>query len=276
MSVLPYHKRYHSDALSGMMGLTLEQRGAYNTLLDMRYDRGGPLIDNERLMAGYMNCSTRKWRSMRQDLIDLGKIRINRDGMITNGRTELEIENLTKTHRDRVKSGAKGGRTRAEKAEKANDNSESGQADLKPTSSDTQAISEIRSQSSVDKSTDGKPSAKEPEDPVKSLFDLGVLILTGAGNTEKQARSLIGKWREGGKRDAEVLLALLECRTKLISEPVEWLTKRLKPAQFMSSSGYQYRGSLEAIIRESEKRADWNTHWEAKRAFDEQRKKGVN
>jgi uncharacterized protein YdaU (DUF1376 family) len=70
MSALPYHKRYHSDALAGFMPLTLEERGAYQTLLDMMYDRGGPLIDNERLLAGYMNCSLRKWRQIRADLIE--------------------------------------------------------------------------------------------------------------------------------------------------------------------------------------------------------------
>jgi uncharacterized protein YdaU (DUF1376 family) len=97
MSVLPYHKRYHSDALAGFMPLTLEERGAYQTLLDMMYDRGGPLIDNERLLAGYMNCSLRKWRQIRDQLIEKGKIFVNRDGLISNSRARKEIENASKT-----------------------------------------------------------------------------------------------------------------------------------------------------------------------------------
>ena len=265
MSALPYHKRYHSDALAGFMGLTLEERGCYQTLLDMMYDRGGPLIDNERLLAGYMGCSIRKWRSLREILIDKRKIRINSAGLITNGRTEKEIENASKTHRKRVEWGSKGGRTRAENEKNPNENNDGGQGNLEATSSDPQAILDhYQKPDTIDKSMDGKPSANEPSDPVKELFDLGVSILTNAGSTEKQARSLIGKWRAGGKRDAEVLMALLECRTKLISEPVEWLTKRLKPAKYVSKSGYEYRGDLDAIIRESEKRADWNTHWAAR------------
>lgn len=271
MSALPYHKRYHSDALLGFMSLTLEERGCYQTLLDMMYDRGGPLIDNERLLAGYMNCSIRKWRALREILIEKRKIRINREGLITNGRTEKEIENTSKTHRKRVEWGSKGGRTRAENEKKANENNEGDQGNLEATLSHPQAILEARSHSSVDKSTVGKPTANGNEDPVKALFDLGISIMTSAGTPEKQARSLIGKWRAGGKRDGEVLLALMECRTKLISEPVEWLTKRLKPAKFVSKTGYEYRGDLDAIIRESEKRADWNTHWAAKRALKEAR-----
>lgn len=153
MSALPYHKRYHSDALAGMMSLTLEERGAYNTLLDMMYDRGGPLIDNERLLAGYMNCSIRKWRALREILIEKRKIRINSHGLITNGRTEKEIENTSKTHRKRVEWGSKGGRTRAENEKKGNENNEGDQGNLEATSSDPQAISEARSQSSVSKDT---------------------------------------------------------------------------------------------------------------------------
>lgn len=268
MSSLPYHKRYHSDALAGFMSLTLEERGAYQTVLDMMYDRGGPLIDNERLLAGYMNCSIRKWRALREILIEKRKIVINEDGLITNVRTEKEIENLTKTHRKHVQSGTTGGRISAEKRKKANEIKEGEQAPLEPASTDPSTISEARSQSS-DILSDGKPSAEGSGDPVKDLFDLGVSILTSAGSTEKQARSLIGKWRAGGKNDAKVLVALLECRTKLISEPVEWLTKRLKPASYVSPSGYEYRGDLDAIIRESEKRADWGTHWAAKRERDQ-------
>jgi uncharacterized protein YdaU (DUF1376 family) len=147
------------DALTGLhfMPLTLEERGAYQTLLDMMYDRGGPLIDNERLLAGYMNCSLRKWRQIRADLIEKGKISITRDGQICNSRARKEIENQSKTHRKLIESGAKGGRTRAENEKKSNENSETGQASLEPGSSDPQAIrARVRSQ---------KPEARRSKNP---------------------------------------------------------------------------------------------------------------
>ncbi|MDR7257809.1 hypothetical protein J2X47_001989 [Sphingomonas sp. BE270] len=83
MSARPYHKRYHSDALAGFMSLTLEERGAYQTVLDLIYDRGGPIADNERLLAGYMGCSVRKWRALRDELIAKRKISVNEGGLIT-------------------------------------------------------------------------------------------------------------------------------------------------------------------------------------------------
>lgn len=123
---------------------------------------------------------------------------------------------------------------------------------------------EARDQSySEDKSSGGEPPAKE-YDPVKELFDVGVSVLTSTGSTEKQARSMIGKWRKDHD-DSKVLAALIDCRTKAISEPVEWLQKRLKGgAGYVSEGGYEYRGDIESVIRESERRADWTVHWRAK------------
>jgi len=230
MSALPYHKRYHGDALTGFMALTLEERGAYQTLLDMMYDRGGPLIDNERLLAGYMNCSVRKWVQLRQILIQKGKIIINRDGMICNNRARKEIENQSKTHRKLIEAGAKGGRKRAENEKKESEINDGGQGTLEAGLSDPQANARgSRNQkpdSSVSNDT-GETSPKiEPEiDPVKAMFDAGVTLLTAAGVPDKQARSLIGKWR-GQIGDDEVRLAIGEAQAARISDPVPWLTKR--------------------------------------------------
>src|SRR5690606_35991665 len=74
MSGRPWHKRFHSDALSGYLDLTLEERGAYTTLLDMLYDRREPIVENERLLAGYLGVSVRKARSVIDALIAKGKI----------------------------------------------------------------------------------------------------------------------------------------------------------------------------------------------------------
>lgn len=248
MSALPYHKRYHSDALAGFMALTLEERGAYQTLLDMMYDRGGPLIDNERLLAGYMNCSIRKWRMIRDELIAKRKINITRDGLITNGRAEKEIENQSKTHRKLIEAGAKGGRTRAENDKKSNENNEGEQGLLKLGSSDPQAISEARSHITDTNVSDAEASI----DPLKLMFDAGLKILGEAGVSEKQARSLLGKWR-GAVGVEEVRLALAECQAGRIIDPVPWLSKRCtaKP-----NAAKAEPGSIEANVAYCRRIAD--------------------
>lgn len=152
MSARPYHKRYHSDALAGFMSLNLEERGAYQTLLDLIYDRGGPIADNERLLAGYMGCSVRKWRALRDELIAKRKISINAEGLITNSRAEKELENDAKTSRKHAENGLKGARVLHEIAKKGNENNGGNVAGLEPRhglSQKPEAISHSLEQRSV-------------------------------------------------------------------------------------------------------------------------------
>ena len=135
MSRNPWHKRYHSDALHGYMGLSLEERGAYTTLLDLLYDRAEPILENERLIAGYLGVSVRKARSILESLIDKGKILRTGDGHLTNSRFEKERENELKTSRKHAENGSRGGRARAERAKSGNESSAETVARLEPPSS---------------------------------------------------------------------------------------------------------------------------------------------
>ncbi|TCD00714.1 DUF1376 domain-containing protein [Erythrobacteraceae bacterium CFH 75059] len=176
-----WHKRYHSDALAGMLTLTLEERGAYQTILDLIYDRGGPVPDNERLLSGYMGCSIRKWRTLRASLIAAGKLALI-DGYLTNFRAEKEIENALKTARKHAENGAKGGRKSAENREKSNENNGSGQAWLETGST----ILEARSQK-LDKEREEEPPHSPPVEPHPALAFAGRFI--------RVSRSDFDKWR---------------------------------------------------------------------------------
>ncbi|WP_104838930.1 DUF1376 domain-containing protein [Sinorhizobium fredii] len=113
---MPYHRRYHGDALQGYRRLTLEQRGAYTTILDLIYDACGPIDNNERWLAGELNCSIGKARALISELIKLRKIFINTQGQISNHRCEVEIENSLKISRKASESVAKREEKRAEKS----------------------------------------------------------------------------------------------------------------------------------------------------------------
>lgn len=91
MGQLKWYKRDPDAALSGMMGLTLEERGAFNTVLDLLYTRDGALPDDERFIAGWLGTDVRVWRRIRTRLITLGKLGVV-DGLITNSRATLEID----------------------------------------------------------------------------------------------------------------------------------------------------------------------------------------
>ena len=114
MSKNPYHFRYHDDALVGYKKLTLEQRGAYTTLLDLMYSEHGFLEDDERRLAAEMMVSTRKYRSLRDGLLKLGKLYVPHPGYLSNRRVDEEIERRTKRSMQAKANGRIGGQTKAE------------------------------------------------------------------------------------------------------------------------------------------------------------------
>lgn len=61
----------------------------------------------------------------------------------------------------------------------------------------------------------------------KAIFDTGVSILTASGRNDREARSMLGRWRKQYS-DSEVLTALSRCQVERPSEPVEWITKALQ------------------------------------------------
>lgn len=246
-----WYKRCGADFIHGTMMLTLEEKGAYSLCLDLIYDRGGPIPDDARWLSGVCGVSIRKWNAIRQRLLDLGKLSAGH-GMLSNARADLELVSATLYSRERAESGAKGGRKRAENAALPKENNDLGQAELK-------REEEIREE----ESSVANATVVEADDPVKVLFDAGVSLLTAAGQSEKQARSLIGKWRKG-RSDGDVLTALIDCRARAISNPVEWLQKRFGGVKYVSASGYEYRGTDRDVMREAERRADWATYHAAK------------
>jgi uncharacterized protein YdaU (DUF1376 family) len=90
MGSLKWYKRDPRAALTGMMGLTLEERGAYTTVLDLIYCHDGELIDNPREICNWLNCNIRTWKRIRARLMDLGKLYVHA-GCLRNERADHEV-----------------------------------------------------------------------------------------------------------------------------------------------------------------------------------------
>lgn len=114
MSSRPWYKRFPSDFISGTISLTLEEAGAYSYIIDLIHDRGGPIPDDPQWIARVCGCSTRKWKSIRESLIQAGKIS-EVDGLITQKRAENDTQNWAKEGRNLAENGSKGGRKPSEK-----------------------------------------------------------------------------------------------------------------------------------------------------------------
>lgn len=124
MTRYSWHKRNHDDALNGMMNLTLEERGAYNTLLDLMYQRQGAIPDDARWIAGWLGCSLRKWTTIRASLIVKGKLfEVNLNGVpsLANQRVEREVS-ASKTERNSRETQTKPQRNSRENEVGANEN----------------------------------------------------------------------------------------------------------------------------------------------------------
>lgn len=91
MGKLRWYKRDPDAALAGMMELTLEERGAYNTVLDLIYARDGLVDDDDRFIAGWLRVDVRIWKRIRTVLIEKKKLYAV-DGALRNSRADAEVD----------------------------------------------------------------------------------------------------------------------------------------------------------------------------------------
>ncbi len=101
---LPYYKKYPRDFVEGTIGMPLETKGAYSIILDMIYMQDGELPDDPRYISGMLGCSVRKWKSIRNELINAGKLYAQND-IISNKRADKERESLRKLQHNQAEKG---------------------------------------------------------------------------------------------------------------------------------------------------------------------------
>jgi uncharacterized protein YdaU (DUF1376 family) len=95
MGRLRWYKRDPRAALTGMRGLTLEECGAYNIILDLIYIHDGELKDDSRFICHELHCNAQRWQRLKARLLDLGKIYMHA-GMIRNERADDEVQSWRK------------------------------------------------------------------------------------------------------------------------------------------------------------------------------------
>lgn len=156
MSRLPYHRHFHDDALTGMRDLTLEERGAYYTILDMIYAKGAAIDDDPRRIAAELIVSRQRWTGIRARLIRLGKLWADR-GLLGNARADDELANQFKALQKMSTAGARGGRASARNRHGTpKTTQQSAERNGEHTSANRQAKSDLSSQDPRDASDEGK------------------------------------------------------------------------------------------------------------------------
>ena len=130
MGQLKWYKRDPDAALTGFFELTLEERGAYGTVLDLIYARDGNLPDDDKFIAGFLRSDVRVWRRIKKVLLARGKITIE-DGIIRNFRATSEILTALSRIGSASDAGVASGISRRRKSEaKFNKNNKVGGTDV--------------------------------------------------------------------------------------------------------------------------------------------------
>ncbi|CAK01363.1 MULTISPECIES: YdaU family protein [Bartonella] len=91
---MPWIRFHLYDWISGTDGMTLEQRGAYMTLLVRMYDKKAPIKTDFQTLARACNCSQKKFATIVEYLMRNDKL-IEIDGGLWNTRVEEELNNFS-------------------------------------------------------------------------------------------------------------------------------------------------------------------------------------
>lgn len=224
----PWFKCYPRDFNEGMVGLTLEERGAYITILNLIYARGGPIPEDSWWITSQLGCTARAWAKVRASLVLKRKLRaveIDGEPHLTNPRAESEIAEREKLSRTFSDAGRNGGRKSKSKSNENNDESE---ARLKPGLSLVKAISDTDTEGSVSP-PDGEDTGAEapPTDPnTKAWLAAKTLLVAQGGLSLDKAGRVFGKLlADHGIEARELLGALGEAEHLRTSDPIGYLTR---------------------------------------------------
>lgn len=104
---MPWIRFHLYDWISGTDGMTLEQRGAYMTLLVRMYDKKAPIKTDFQTLARICHCSQKKFATIVEYLMKNDKL-IETDDGLWNTRVEEELKDFAdkKDHISQVRSGA--------------------------------------------------------------------------------------------------------------------------------------------------------------------------
>lgn len=216
MSEIKWYKRDPNASLVGMMCLTLEERGAYNTVLDLIYDNGGKVIDDDRFLAGWMRCDVRVWKRIKNRLLELGKLYNDGDFLRSYAADRGVSDALL-----RIGSAKEAGRASAAKREaQLKENNDIASTPVERPFQQTTTTTITRD--SVTNVTAEDDLFSTHVDFKKVLFTEGLKMLGG-----DKARSLLGKWiRDYG--EPSVVAAMLEAQKQSAVEPKSYMLGILK------------------------------------------------
>lgn len=121
-----WHRRYHMRVLRSYVRLTLAEKGAANTLLDLIYAEGGPIELDYREISSWFGSSVKTTESVIARLIKYGKFKLTEDGRIINAVAAGELESVRKSRENGKKREKKVSKKSRKKSHNPNETNELG------------------------------------------------------------------------------------------------------------------------------------------------------
>lgn len=140
-----YPARFRRDTMHDHP-MSFELRGAWSLLTDLFYEHGGPLPNDDRWIAIQLGCDVRKWKHIRSQLFEAGKLTVGSDGLVHNKTADevlgeravkLGVEALQKPKRRLGKGATRAGTDPSTPATTQVGSGGGSSADLSETASDT-------------------------------------------------------------------------------------------------------------------------------------------
>lgn len=209
--------------LSDTHHLTLEEHGAYWKLLLIAWQTSDcALPDDDKRLAMMLGVTPKKWAKLKPVIMSFWRL----DGDRWRQKRQTNVRRFVEEKREHNRDAAFARWNNQDHENKGDGESE------RISGRKTKRISEgnaSQTQSHKEKSSVAKATAASGDDfdPVKDLFDRGIEVLGEAKIPEAQARSIVGRWRKEYGDDL-VSLAIAAASGKYLSQPLEWIAKRLQ------------------------------------------------
>lgn len=206
-----FYRRDPGRALSGMVGMSLEERGVYNTIIDLLYLTWRPVEDNPGYIAGHCGCAVQKLNPILRALIAKGKlIRFEEDGQTY----------LSNKHFEDERAAVKGPTTRSGRGKVGEKSEEVGEKSAgvgkNPPGCEDERL-ENQSLTPLDKSRVDK-TIKPPKPPEGG----GQLVLLPTDEKPDEVRLAFDAWNELANRAGlPVALDLTDQRRRAIARRLQ-------------------------------------------------------
>jgi hypothetical protein len=265
-----FYRRDPNKALAGMASLTLEERGVYNTVLDMLYQTWRPLEDDRRFIANWCNCAVQKLNPIIGRLIEKGRLITFEEG----GRTYISDEAF-EAERAKVKGASPSRSGRGQKREKSGEVEEKSEgvrqnhplldADSQEKQSVTALEKNREEKNSVPNGTGETPSSNEPSDDLAELRGLEPkaaawalsrkVLCERGGLTRAKAGEIVGKlFRDHGLSPGELWEAAEATWKAGTENPVPYLTR-------LCASAASKRGGADNLEPSERQQIAWMEDW---------------